>query len=311
MTTTPICAARKWIVALAVGVVTAAGLVAIAAPASATTANPTPLAGSRKNATRLSFQVSGTAGLSVDVGSGNALFTDQLLTLPGVRGDVPISLSYNSSVFGTSTPSAVTGGTGSGWAITGFDERMVTNADSSVTFYGPGGLTGVFVSTGSGQYSSPAQFEATLIKAGSVLTLVDHRSQQILTFTAGGRLSTDADRDGNTTSYGFDSITGLPSTIISSRGGTTTRTATITMSSGQMSSISQASGSLSRSIGFGYSPNGHLASVTDSIAGVTSFASAAGTDTGQVVTVTNPRSKTSTLSFSSGKVSQVSQQNPP
>lgn len=60
-----------------------AGLTAVAPPAGAVTANPAPAAGARRSATRLPFGVSGTANLSVDVGTGNALFTDQLLTLPG------------------------------------------------------------------------------------------------------------------------------------------------------------------------------------------------------------------------------------
>jgi hypothetical protein len=71
----------------------------------------------------------------VDVATGNALLTDQLMTLPGVGSDVPISLWYNTSVFATSTASAVTAGTGSGWGITGFDQRLVSNPDGSVTYY--------------------------------------------------------------------------------------------------------------------------------------------------------------------------------
>jgi hypothetical protein len=65
------------------------------------TPDPAPLAGARKDATTVGFPVSGTAGLSVDVGSGNGLSTDQLLSLPGVTGSVPISLAYNSVDYGT------------------------------------------------------------------------------------------------------------------------------------------------------------------------------------------------------------------
>jgi len=91
-------------------------------------------------------------------GYGNAEFTDQLVTLPGVTADVSVALAWNSSVVGTSLPSAVTGGTGSGWVITGFDQRLIVSADNSITYYGPGGLTGVFVPSGSA-YTSPAQFQ--------------------------------------------------------------------------------------------------------------------------------------------------------
>ena len=104
-----------------------AGLVAAAPPASAATANPAPAAGARHNATRLPFTVSGTSNLSVDVGTGNALFSDQLLTLPGVTADIPVALSFNQSLLFSQVPSAVTGTTGSGWSITGFDQRLVAN----------------------------------------------------------------------------------------------------------------------------------------------------------------------------------------
>jgi len=297
-------------------VLTAAALVfaaLVSAPsASATTANQTPLAGARKNATQVPFAVSGTAGLSVDVATGNALFVDQLLTLPGVTSDVPITLTYNSSVWGTSTPSAMTGGTGSGWGITGFDQRIVDNGDGSVTYYGPGGVSGVFAPNGTGGFVAPWEFQGTLTFVyGTGYTLTDHASQTKLTFNTGGRLTSQADRNNNLTTFGYDGY-GNPASITSSRGPALGRLLTVHVSSGRISSLSQTSGTLSRSIGFAYSTNGHLASVTDAVSGVTGFASAYGTDTGQLVTITNPKGKTTTLSFATaGQVSQVVQSNPP
>lgn len=78
-------------------------VVAQAGPVWAATTNPTPSAGTHKSATTLPFAVSGTSQLSVDVGTGNALFTDRLVTLPGVTADVPLSLWYDSSVWSTTT----------------------------------------------------------------------------------------------------------------------------------------------------------------------------------------------------------------
>ena len=309
---------RRKGVALAAVAVTKAGLltgVAFAAPAAfAATTNPTPSAGARKNATRLSFPISGTASLSVDVATGNALFTDQLLTLPGVRADVPVTLSYNSSVFGTSTPSAVTGTNGSGWAISGFDQRMVTNSDNSVTYYGPGGLSGVFTPSGSA-FTSPSQFQATLTGTqSSGYTLTDHTSQEKLAFNSSGRLTTDTDRDGNITTYAYNPVSynPYPTSITTSRwNGSAGSTVTITANGSAISTITETSGYTSRSVSFGYSTNGHLASVTDTAGGVTGFQSAYGTDTGQVVTISNPDGKSTTLSYATGgQVSQVSQANP-
>jgi RHS repeat-associated protein len=246
----------------------------------------------------------------VDVATGNALFTDQLLSLPGVRGAVPVTLSYNSSVFGTSTPSAVTGTNGSGWSISGFDERMVTNSDSSVTFYGPGGLTGVFASSGSG-FTSPSQFQATLTgSASSGYTLTDHGSQEKLSFNSSGRLTTDTDRDGNVTTYAYNG-SDYPASITSSGGPSGARTLTVTMSGAKISTLTQTSGYSTRLVSFGYTSGGHLSSVTDTAGGSTGFASAYGTDTGQVVTITNPMGKAATLTYSGSQVTQVAQSNPP
>ena len=305
---------------LAAVAVTTVGILAgatLAAPAaSAATVNPTPAAGARRNATQLPFGVSGTASISVDVGTGNALFTDNLLTLPGVRGDVGITLSYNSSVFGTSTPSAVTGATGSGWAISGFDQRMVTNGDGSVTYYGPTGVSGVFTSSG-GVFTAPSQFRADLTGSQSAgYTLTGHSSQGKLTFNPSGRLTKDTDRDGNVTTYNYDPY-GYPSSMVSSRGPSAGRTATFTTSGGKITKITQTSGSLTRSVSLGYTTGGHLGSVTDTTGGVTSFSAAdegsstGAPDTGQVKTITNPRGKNTYLAFTGSQVASVSQFNPP
>jgi len=310
---------RRAAAAGAVFGLTASALVAVAvtAPAAEAATNPTPAAGARRSAARLSFAVSGTGSLTVDVGSGNAMFTDQLLTLPGVRDDVPITLSYNSSVWSTSTPSAVTGDTGSGWAITGFDQRLVSNSDSSVTYYGPGGLTGVFAKTTSG-YSAPSQFRADLVKTTSGWTLTGHSSQEKLTFDSSGRLTDEADRDGNDTQYSYDPYSGAPLQIVASRGTSAARTAHLTTNaSKQITSIYETSGGTTRTVSLAYTSGGHLASVTDLTGGVTQFnsteegASTGGPDSGQVKTIINPLGKSTWLAFTGTKVASVSQFNPP
>jgi RHS repeat-associated protein len=276
-----------------------------------TVSNPTPNAGLRNGATRLPFWISGTSSLSVDVGTGNALFIDQLLILPGRRADVPVTLSYNSSAFGSAAPSAVTNSTGSGWMISGFDERLMTSGDGSVTFYGPLGLSGVFGPDRAGTFSSPPQFKATLSGSQTAgYTLVFHASQETLTFTGAGRLTKDTDRDGNSISYGYNA-NGYPSSITSSRGPVAGRTVTVTTSGGRITALTQTAGSLTRSVQLQYSSGGHLAAVIDAAGSVTQFSSPAGTDTGQVVTITNPDNASTTLSYgNSGMVTAVTQANP-
>ena len=298
---------RKLSVGLAVSALVSAGLVAVAVPASAAV-NPAPVAGARRSATRLPFSVSGTAGLSVDVGSGNALFTDRLFTLPGVTGDVGISLYYNSSVEDSTLPSAVTAHAGSGWSITGFDQRLVANSDGSVTYLGAGGLTGVFSPNGAGGFVAPAQFRADLktVAAGG-WTLTQHTSGEVLTFTAGGRLSTDANRNGNTTTYTYNA-SGTPNGVVSTRGVTVARTLSIANTSGRLTTFTQSDGTQSRTVTLGYDSLGELVSVTDLAGGVTSFTDAAGS-ADPVTRITNPGGATTTLTFTGGKVSQVDQTN--
>ncbi len=292
-------------VAAALAAVASAALVSVESPASAAT-NPVPDAGQRASATSLDFSVSGTTSLSVDVGTGNALLTDQLITLPGVTADVPITLSYNSSVFGTSTPSAVTGDTGSGWSITGFDNRLVQNSDNSITFYGPGGLTGVFAASGS-SYTAPAQYQADLVKTGTTgWTLTDHQSQTKLTFNSAGRQTKAQDRNGNATTFNYTS--GLPSSIVSSRGTTATSTLAIATSGNKITSLTQTSGSLTRQVQLAYTSGAHLETIVDTNGKSTSFANP-GTDDGKVVRITNPLSATTTLDFTGSKVSSVAQSN--
>jgi len=284
------------------------------ASAVTVTATPTPAAGARRNATDLGFSVSGTTRLSVDVATGNGLLTDQLLSLPGATAAAPVTLAYNSSVWGSTVPSAVTGETGGGWTITGFDTRLVTNGDGSVTFYGPAGLTGVFAPGGvAGTFVAPAQYQADLVTIAGGWTLTEHTSRTKLTFNSAGRLTSSADRNGNTTSYGYDPYNN-PASISTAAAnpagpGTTLGSLTVAMSGSRMTALTETSGSSTRKVTFGYSSQGHLASVTDTVNGVTAFSSGGSSDTGQVVTITNPAGSSSTLGFTGGKVSQVAQSN--
>lgn len=296
---------RRTIAGLAVSATVLGGVVAFAAPASAAS-NPTPTAGARRNATRLPFSVSGTASFSVDVATGNVLFTDQLITLPGVTSSVPVQLWFNSSVFGTSTPSAVTGSTGTGWGITGFDQRLVTNADSSVTYYGVGGLSGVFTPSDSTHYSPPSQFQANLLKTSTGWTLTDHASQTVLTFNSGGRLTQSEDRNHNATSFNYTG-SGLPASIVSSRGAAD-RTLTIGLASSRIVSLTQTDGSASRQVLLHYDSAGtYLDSIVDLALGTTRVSDAA--DDGQLATIVNPSGETSTISYSGGQATSVTQTN--
>lgn len=123
-------------------------------------------------------------------------------------------------------------------------------------------------------------------------------------------MTSDKDRDSNTTTYGYDT-SGRPASITSSRGPSAGRAVTVATSSGRITTLTQTSGTLSRSVTLGYSPNGHLASVTDAGGGVTSFDDSYASDTGKVVMITGPATSlaTTTLSYSGSQVTRVAQAN--
>jgi len=166
----------------------------------------------------------------------------------------------------------------------------------------------VFSPNGAGGFVAPAQFRADLktVAAGG-WTLTQHTSGEVLTFTAGGRLSTDADRNGNTTTYTYNA-SGTPNGVVSTRGVTVARTLSIANTSGRLTTFTQSDGTQSRTVTLGYDSLGELVSVTDLAGGVTSFTDAAGS-ADPVTRITNPGGATTTLTFTGGKVSQVDQTN--
>jgi RHS repeat-associated protein len=289
------------VVALTAG--TLAAVTVVASPASAVS-NPAPAAGERRSATRLDFGISGTAKLSVDVGTGNALLTDHLITLPGVTGDVPINLYYNSTAVGHGVPSSVTGTSNSGWSITGFDQQLIANADGTITYFGPGGLTGVFTPDGAGGFTPPVQFRADLTTVSTGWKMTMHGSGEVLLFNTSGRLDQDKDRNGNVTAFNYSG--GLPLSVVSSRGSTAARTLNVSTGGGVITGLSQTVGSQTRTVGIDYDiSSGEMLSVTDTLGGVTSFG--AGASGGWMIT--NPDGASTTLFISSGKTSQVNQSN--
>lgn len=91
--------AKRLMSAVSVGLLSAALLVGVAAPAYA--ALPTGpvtvgVTGARPGATEIPFQVSDQVGVGVDVATGNLRVSTRSLSLVGVTGQVGIGQTYNS-----------------------------------------------------------------------------------------------------------------------------------------------------------------------------------------------------------------------
>lgn len=167
------------VMALLVSIGVMAAVVGVSAPAAVAGPSIGSLAGAgeRPGATRLGFTAGDSVRAQVDVGSGNLLVTVRGLSLPDVNRQVQVGAFYNSAAAAQTPVPRL----GRGWGLDYTpDVRVVANADSSVTYYASGGLTGVFdLAAGSSTtYVTPGGFKSSLVKTASGWTLTVHESQE-------------------------------------------------------------------------------------------------------------------------------------
>ena len=246
------------------------------------------------NGTFVKFPVSDRVSLQVNVGSGNALLTTSDITLPQIAGPLALGAAYNSLDAGWGPLSM----DANGWSQRqGVDTRLYQESNSNLLFLGPDGLSGTFTATVSGStttYSSPGNFHVTLEQSpsgtcgGTGWTMYWHDTGEKMCFSSSGYLTSQADRNGNTTAFAYNSsnqetqITYTPAglssptetvnvtysgcgcslTSLSESGGSAgTKTVTYTWnSSGNISSVQQPDGT---TINFGYDGSHDLTSITN------------------------------------------------
>ena len=126
----------------------------------------------------------------VNLANGNLVVhaTDLKISSPGLG--LRLDRFYNSQASGVGAFGANT------VLSTGRDVGLQVGA-GSITFTGPSGFTATFTGTGP-TYTTPPGVNADLVmNADGTFTLTYHSSSERLTFTAGGFLTSDADRNGN------------------------------------------------------------------------------------------------------------------
>ena len=311
--------------AVLVGITSAAMVLGSAVPAVAAPAVPPaspaglaaadqPMlgAGARPNATRLSFRVGDRVTAQVDVGSGNLLVTTTEISLRNVQDSVDIGVAYNSVALGTSLAQ---GYPGTGWRMrVGADVKLVANADGSVTYVGPDGLTGVFVlkSGSTTAYTAPVGFKADLVKTGTTgWTLTDHASGKKSTFTASGQLDFVDDRNGQRTDFTY--IGTALSQVVSSWGSANQRTVTVgSNSSALLTSLGQtgAGNTVQRHVTYAHANTDvrELSSILDTENRTTAFGYDA---THQLTSITNTGGAVTRFTYDSAhRVVSVKQENP-
>ncbi|MFJ4415502.1 RHS repeat domain-containing protein [Streptomyces sp. NPDC088925] len=272
-------------------------------PLQSTRVSPMTGAGERPGATRLQFSTGDSTAAQVDVGSGNLLVNAAGLTLPGVSGDVGLGAAYNSAAIGTDAASAKSP-LGYGWRLTPYEVELKVRGDGSVTYYGQGGITGLFVKSGSG-FTTPGGFKADLKKNDDgTCTLTDHGSQSKQTFTSAGKLTKITDRNDNATTLSWNGD--LPDTIVTTRGMKTQRTAVYASVNGRVTTLTQiASDGKKRSVTYTVDSTGDLVAIKDTLGRTTSF-----TYTGHRMTsVTNPEGGVTRFEIGTIGATKITQEN--
>ncbi|MFJ4410939.1 RHS repeat domain-containing protein [Streptomyces sp. NPDC088910] len=200
----------------------------------------------------------------------------------------------------TSTSAAA----GYGWLLTPYDISLTVHEEGSVTYRGRAGVTGLFVSIGTG-FTAPGGFKADLVKnSDGTYTLTDHASQTKQTFDSSGKLTKITDRNGNATTLGYSGA--LPGSIVATRGTTTQRTGVYANASGHVTTLKQtASDGSVRTVTYTVNSSGDLASVKDTLNRTTSF----GYTAHKLTSITNPGGGITEFAYGGRGVASVSQHN--
>ncbi|MEU1125603.1 RHS repeat-associated core domain-containing protein [Streptomyces sp. NPDC005899] len=272
-------------------------------PLQSTRVSPAVGSGARPGATRLSFAVSDHAGAQVDVGSGNLLITTNDLSLPGINGSTGLGLSYNSAAIGTDATSAESPA-GYGWRLTPYDVALKVRGEGSVTYYGQGGIVGLFVKNGTG-FTTPGGFRADLKKNDDdTYTLTDHGSQVKQVFSSAGKLTKITDRNGNNTTLSYNG--GMPATIVSTKGTQSQRTAVYSSADGRVTTLTQTgSDGKKRTVTYTVDGTGDLTTIKDTLDRTTSF----GYSAHKLVSVTNPGGAVTRFTQGNVGVTAITQEN--
>jgi RHS repeat-associated protein len=226
-------------------------------------------AGARKNATTLPFQLGDRVSASVDVGTGNLVVTAAALSAPGVTGDFPLDLAYNSVVIGSGGPADQSAAPfGHGWMLAS-TATLTTEPDGSVVLWSGSGQAATFTKAGA-TFTPPAGITADLVAVtGGGWTLTDHASQQKWTFGADGHLTSVADRNANTHTLTYGSTPGLPVSVSATRGGADLDV-DATYDAGRLVELAQGPANARRTVDLGYDGE-DLTSITDAEGRTTTF----------------------------------------
>jgi RHS repeat-associated protein len=197
------------------------------------------------------FKVSDRMEILVNLSSGNLVITQDDFTLKGTGQDLTISHVYNNLV-----PNS--GSFGIGWTMSlGADVGLVVDG-ANVILHGPSNYCATYTPNANGGYTAPSGMNARLSKeTDGTFTLVFDSSEDKWRFTAQGRLTSQADRNGNANTFNYNP-NGTLASITDSQGRVTTVT---TNAAGLVTRITDPTGSNVAT--YTYNDNNQLTSLVD------------------------------------------------
>jgi RHS repeat-associated protein len=189
-----------------------------------------------------SFQLDKINGLQAQVNlfTGNLVVHSTDLAINGPGLNLRLDRFFNSKASGL-------GAFGTNSVLSTGQDVGLQIVSGSVTFTGPSGFTAKFTGNGP-SYTTPAGINATLVKnSDGTYSLTYNKTSEKLTFTSGGYLTKDADKNGNALTLGYN-----PDNTLASITDTVGRVTTFNYDSGHISSIVDPA---DREIDYTYSGN--------------------------------------------------------
>ena len=216
---------------------------------------------------------------AVNLANGNLVVRDTDVALNGPGIGLRLDRFYNGL-------SARAGAYGTRWSVSGGQDIGLEISSSTVVFRAPSGFRARFTVSGS-TYTAPSGLNADLVKAADGTYTLTYRSNgEVLRFTAGGYLLSDADRNGNALTYDYNADNTVAS-ITDAAG----RVTTFTYSAGRITRITDPAG---RQANYEYDGNGRLIRSIDPGNNGTGYAYDTG---GRLTQITTPRGSVMVIGY--------------
>ncbi|MDQ2738187.1 MAG: DUF6531 domain-containing protein [Actinomycetota bacterium] len=200
------------------------------------------------------FPLESALTAQVNVGNGNLVITGKDLTIKGPGLSLNLTRFYNALSSGT-------GAFGPGWTMSTGRDVGLTFAGGNVTFTGPSGFQVTYAPAAGGGYVMPTNINADLKHNSDGTYTITYRSNnEKLTFTAGGFLTRDSDRNGNALVLGYNADNTLASVTDTAGRVTTFQYNGPSGGGGRITGLTDPSG---RMVTYGYDGSGNLTSTRD------------------------------------------------